>query len=49
MRLLRGGHARCDWLSKDDTMTDVTMLNDAMTRNGCELYGSATQSRTQGH
>jgi hypothetical protein len=23
--------ARCDWLRKDDTMTDATMTNGAMT------------------
>src|SRR6266478_1348181 len=36
-------HARCDWLRKNDTMTDATMINGAMTSTAAHLRLKSTQ------
>jgi len=35
--------ARCDWLRKNDTMTDATMINGAMTSTAAHLRLNSTQ------
>src|SRR5258708_38525686 len=35
--------ARCDWLRKNDTMTDATMINGAMTSMAAHLRLNSTQ------
>src|SRR6266566_1561152 len=35
--------ARCDWLRKNDTMTDATMINGAMTSMAADMRLNSTQ------